>query len=232
MNDILCVIPAIAMGACLPATLMVLMIFSKKRSLISFNSFFHGMGTFLFSLVAVFILVLLFGKAVVPTLSISGEADADVYIYVGAAIILLLFYLVSEALKIFSFKTALKSEKKLYAGTAFGCGFILAQNLLIFGLVFVGELDLGQSFAFGFLMLLTGVIYLSVATVSYRIAKEKQYLAGSAIAILYYLLFMAMILFSNVYVTYISFAIVFAFVMVVAYIVLPLPFKKKDGNAV
>lgn len=227
MNNVFLVVPSIALGAFVPAILMVLMIFSKNRSKVSFNSFWHGLASFFFTIIAVLVLFLMFGRVLVPSINVTEEADANVYIYVGAAIILALFWLVSEALKLFSFTTALKSERNMFAGTAFGCGFVLAQNLLVFGLVFLGEFDLSQSLGFGVLMLLTGLIYLLVSTIAYRLVTEQHRFAGGAIAVLYFLMFMVMVLFSNVYVTYTFFAMVLIFMLVVAYITLPLPFKKE-----
>lgn len=221
--------PSLLMGAVIPCFVLFALFFSKKRKQTNFTAALYGFGTFFVSLAAVALLVLIISRIFLPSITISSESDADAYIYVGGGIVLLLFYLVSEALKLISFDTVLRSEKQEFAGLTFGSGFILAQNLLIIGLIFAGEVDISQSIAFGLLMLISGIIYILISTVGYQFAVEKQKFAGSAVAFAYFLLFAVMLIFSNVYITYGFIGAVLLFVLIVAYVVLPLPFKKQKG---
>lgn len=222
--------PSLLMGAIIPCCVLFALFFSKSRKQTNFTAALYGFGSFFVSLVAVALLVLIISQLFLPSISISSESDADVYIYVGGGIILLLFYLASEALKLVSFDTVLHSEKTKFAGLTYGAGFILAQNLLIIGLIFAGEVDISQSIAFGLLMLISGIIYILISTVGYQFVIEKQKFAGCAVAISYFLLFAVMLIFSNVYITYGFIAAVLLFVLMVAYVVLPLPFKKKGAD--
>lgn len=224
------ILPAILMGAAIPCCVLLLLLFSKKRKETAFKAVLYGFGTFFFVLLFLGIALILFSQSFLTAITISSESDADVYVLTGGVILLLLFYLGSEALKQASYRSVLKSERKSYGGLTFGSGFILAQNLLIFVLIYTGEIDWSQAMVFGLLMLISSVIYLLVSVIGYQLAMEKHYLSGSAVALSYYLMFAVMLLFSNVYVTYGFIAAVLAFNLVIAYFVLPLPFKRKKEN--
>lgn len=224
--------PSMLLGAVIPCVVLLALFLSKKRKEVAFVPVMYGFGTFFVVLVAVAVLLLIVSQLFLSSVSISSESDADSYLYIGGAIILLLFWLGSEFLKSISFDTVAKTEKSAYAGLTFGCGFILAQNLLIFGLIYAGEIDMSQSLAFGLLMLISGVIYILISAVGHQLALEKQRYAGAAIAISYFLMFAVMLIFANIYVTYVFIGAVLVFNLVVAYITLPLPFKKKKGDTV
>lgn len=232
LNNLIYIWPALLMGAIIPAGVLLTLFFSKKKKEISFKSALYGFGTFFVVLAAVAVLLLVLAQVFLTGVSISAEADANSYIYMGGAVVLLLFWLLSEVLKAISFDNAMKSEQKEEAGLAFGSGFILAQNLLIFGLIFLGELDMSQAMAFGLLMLMSGGIYILVSAVGYRMAQEKQRYAGAAVALSYFALFAVMLIFSNVYITYGCLAAVLVFNLIIAYLTLPLPFKKKKEGSV
>lgn len=223
--------PSILMGAVIPCVVLIALLCTNKRKQTSFVPVLYGFGTFFVTLVAVAVLMLVLSQIFLPSIAISSEADADIYIYVGGAIILLLFFFCSEALKMISYQTVLKGEKKEFAGLTFGSGFILAQNLLILGLIYAGEVDLSQALTFGLLMLISGVIYLLISAIGYQLHAEGQRYAGAAVGISYYLMFAAMLIFSNIYVTYSFVTAVLIFNLVIAYFVLPLPFKKKGEDA-
>ena len=223
--------PALFMGALLPAATLLALFFSKKRKEVSFKSALYGFGTFFVVIAGVAVLLLMFAQGFLSGVKITAEADANTYIYAIGGIVLVLFWLLSEVLKSISFETAIKSERKSFAGLTFGCGFILAQNCLIFGLLFIGELDIEQAFAFGIMMMISGVVYLLNASSGYQMALEKQRYAGAAISLSYFALFAVMLIFSNVTITYTCVGAVLLFNLVIAYITLPLPFKKKkEGN--
>lgn len=223
--------PSILMGAVIPCLVLIALLCSKKRKQISFMPVLYGFGTLFVTLAVVAVLVLVLSQFFFTSIAVSSESDANVYIYVGGGIVLLLFYLCSETLRTVSYQTVLRSEKKEYAGLTFGCGFILAQNLLILGLIYAGDVDMNQSLAFGLLMLISGVIYLLISAIGYQLNLEDQRYAGAAVGISYYLMLAAMLIFSNVYVTYSVVAAVLIFNLVISYFVLPLPFKKKGGQA-
>ena len=232
LNNIAYVWPALLLGALVPCGVLLTLFFSKKKKEIAFKSALHGFGTFFVVLAAVAILLLVISQIFLSNVTVSAESDANTYIYVGGGIVLLLFWLISELLKVISFDAIQKTEKTEQAGLTFGSGFILAQNFLIFGLIYIGEIDVSHSLAFGLLMLFSGVIYILISAVGYQLSREKQRYAGAAIAISYFLLFAVMLFFSNVYITYGFIAAVLVFNLVVAYITLPLPFKKKKEGSV
>ncbi len=232
LNNIGYIWPALFMGALIPCGILLTLFFSKKKKQVAFTSALHGFGTFFVVLAAVAILLLIISRMFLTNVVISAESDANTYIYVGGGIVLLLFWLFSELLKGISFDTILKTEKTEFAGLTFSSGFILAQNLLVFGLIYIGEIDMSHALAFGLMMLISGVIYILVSAVGYQLALEKQRYAGGAIALSYFLLFAVMLFFSNVYITYGFVAAVLIFNLVVAYITLPLPFKKKKEGSV
>jgi len=232
LNNLAYVWPALLMGAVIPCGVLLTLFFSKKKKQVAFTSALHGFGTFFVVLAAVAVLLLIISRIFLSNLTISAESDANTYIYVGGGIVLLLFWLISEFLKTISFDTAKKAEKNEFAGLTFGSGFVLAQNSLIFGLIYIGEIDITHALAFGIMMLISGVIYIIISAVGYQMALDKQRFAGAAIAISYFLLFAVMLFFSNVIVTYCFVAAVLVFNLLVAYITLPLPFKKKKEETV
>ena len=162
--------PSILMGALIPCAVLLIMLLGKKRAMISFKPVAYGFASFFAGLIFVAVLLLIVAQFFFPSISTSAAADANGYILAGGIVVLVLFYLATEALKYFSFRSALASEKPEGAGLTFGCGFILAQNLLIVGLLYGGEMDMLQMIGFGILMLISGVIYLLIsAGVTYLI---------------------------------------------------------------
>ena len=90
-----------------------------------------------------------------------------------------------------------------------------------------GEMDLAQSLVFGLFMIISGVIYILLSLIGYQLKKEGNWKAGSAIAIVYYLILAIMLVVANVYVTYITIAAVLIFIIALGYFMLP---KKGKEN--
>lgn len=222
--------PSVLMGALIPCGVLLLLYFSKKRKEIAFKATLFGFATFLLTLVVDVVLIIVAAQLFLPAIAVSNQSDANVYIYVGGSLALLVFYLVAEAIKYFTFESLKKQERQKYAGLTFGCGFILAQNLLILGLIYTGDIDVNQSLGFGVLMLISGIVYLLVSAIGYQLVLERHKLIGPVLALSYYLMFAVMLLFANVYITYAFVAAVLIFNAIMGYILLPLPFKKKGEN--
>lgn len=189
---------SIVMGIAVPVAALLFLFFSKQRSRTSFISVMYGVGTFLFTIVAIVIAILVFGQIFPINLVVDDNSDPLKYVYIGGAVVLGLFYLFSEGLKLASFQSVKKSDRTENAGITFGCGFVLAQNLLIFGLLYYNDkIDLAQGFVFGGLMMVSGLIYLILSIIGYRFFVDGQKLAGSAISFIYYLMFMLVLLISK-----------------------------------
>ncbi len=218
--------PSILMGAAIPCGVLLALLLSKQRKKTSFKPVGYGFATFFASLVLVGILLLVVGQFFLPSISASAASDANSYILIGGVIVLILFYLSSEALKHFSFRSIVKNEKDANAGLTFGSGFILAQNLLIVGLIYINQMDMMQMVGFGVLMIISGVIYLLNSGISYMLMREGSWLAGAAITLSYFLIFAVMLIFSNMYVTYGFVAAVLIFNLILGYVLL-----KKEANA-
>ena len=88
---------------------------------------------------------------------------------------------------------------------------------MIVGLIYAGEVDTSQMLVFGLLMVICGVIYLLNSNLCYSLACEGNWQTGSATAISYYLILAVMLLFANVYVAYITIALVLAFNLVITF---------------
>lgn len=209
--------PSILMGALIPAIALGVLFFSKKRKTTAFKAVLYGAATFFASLAIVAVLLLALAQFFMPMITVSQASNANSYIFIFGIIVLLLFYGSSEALKQFSFRSIIKTEKAEYAGLTFGCGFILAQNLLIIGLIYAGEVDTSQMLVFGLLMIICGVIYLLNSNLCYSLTREGNWLTGSATALSYYLILAVMLLFANVYVAYITVALVLLFNLIATY---------------
>lgn len=222
--------PSLIMGAIIPCGVLLALYLMPKRKEIAFNAALYGFATFFIGLVAVAVVLLLVVQLFLPTIAISDVTDADVYIYVGGSLALLLFYLIAETVKYFTFQSTLKQECNKMAGLTFGSGFILGQNLLIFGLVFATEIDLMQAVGFGVLMLISGMIYILLSAIGYQLVKEGHRIVGSVLAISYYLMFAVMLLFANIYITYGFVVAVLLFNLIMGYVLLPSPFKKDKGG--
>lgn len=218
--------PSILMGCLIPVATLCLLLFSKNRKVVAFKAVLYGFATFFASLAVVAVLLLALAQLFMPTITASQASDANTYIYTAGIVILLLFYIVSEALKQVSFRSVIKSEMNEYAGLTFGCGFILAQNLLIVGLIYSGDIDMMQLIGFGLLMVVCGVIYLLNSALCYSLTREGSWLTGSATAISYYLILAVMLIFANIYVAYISVACVLAFNIAIGYYM-----RSKKGGA-
>ncbi len=224
--------PSILMGGLIPLLTLGVLFFSKKRKATAFKVVLYGMATFFASLAIVAVLLLTLAQFFMPVISASQASNANSYIYTFGIIVLLLFYGSSEALKQFSFRSVIKTEKAEHAGLTFGCGFILAQNLLIVGLIYAGEVDTLQMLVFGILMIISGVIYLLNSNLCYSLTCEGNWQTGSATALSYYLILAVMLLFANAYVAYIAVALVLAFnVAATYYIRSRRPEKEGEKNA-
>lgn len=221
--------PSILMGASIPCITLLGLLFSKVRKKVAFKAVLYGFATFFASLAVVAVFLLMFAQFFMPVITAADAAKANSYIYIGGMLILILFYISSEALKQISYRSIVKTEKYEFAGLTFGCGFILAQNLLVIGLIYSGEMDTMQTLGFGFLMVICGVIYFLNATLGFLLMKEGNWLTGAAAAGSYFLILAVMLIFANVIVTYISLAVVLLFNLAIGYFLLPLPFKK-DGK--
>ncbi len=208
---------SILMGGIIPLLTLGVLFFSKKRKSAAFKAVLYGMATFFASLAIVVVLLLTLAQFFMPMISASQASNANSYIYTFGVIVLLLFYASSEALKQFSFRSVMKTEKSEYAGLTFGCGFILGQNLLIVGLIYAGDVDQLQMLAFGILMIISGVIYLLNSNLCYALTREGNWQTGSATALSYYLILAVMLLFANAYVAYIAVALVLAFNVAATY---------------
>ena len=222
--------PSIIMGSVVPMIVLLALFLSKKRKSVPFATVFYGFGTFLLVLVGVAILTLLLSNAFQPSISVSNVEEADQYIYIGGILILLSFYAGSEVIRMLTFKSFVNTEKNEGVGLTYGSGFILAQNLLILGLASSAKLDYTQSVAFGILMVISGVVYILNSAIGYQLVQTSHQWIGFSAAASYYLMFAVMILFANIYVTYIFVFLVLLFNAVVAYKLLPLPFKKKGAE--
>lgn len=224
LYNLLKVLPSILMGAAIPVGILLFLFFSKSRNKTAFKGALYGFGSFFGALGLIFLVLLIILQF--ATIAVSVESNYNSYIYIGGCLILLAYYLITEVLKYFSFRAILKEEKNEHAGITFGCGFILAQNLLILGLRYIVELKGMETLFFGIMMIISAVIYTLITTVSYAMMREGQPIAAGALSAAYFLIYAIMLIFSNVVVTYVTVAIVLLFVLVVAYATLPLPFKK------
>ncbi len=218
--------PSILMGAVIPFTVLLVLYCSKVRKEVAFQSVLHGFVTFLLALVVDAVLIVVAAQVFLPAIAVSDQSSANTYIYIGGSLALLIFYLCTEAIKFFTYGNLASLDKKRYAGLTFGCGFILAQNLLIIGLIYVGEIDMSQALGFGVLMLISAVIYLLISEIGYQLVLEHHRVVSPVLALSYYLMFVVMLLFANVYITYGFIAAVLVFNLIMAYVLLPLPFKK------
>ena len=210
--------PSILMGAVIPCAVLLVLIFGKQRKKTAFKVVGYGFATFFAALVLVGLLSLAVGAIFLPSISASASEDANGYIFAAGGIILALFYVCTEVLKHFSFRSAINGEKDANAGLTFGCGFILAQNLLIVGLIYISEMDMMQMIGFGLLMIISGVIYLLNSAIGYALTREGSWLSGAAMAVSYFLIFAVMLIFANIYVTYGFVAAVLIFNLVLGYI--------------
>lgn len=225
------ILPSLLLGAAVPLAVILCLSFSKARKNLSYSAVFYGIATFFASLALVAVLLITVAPLLVGSISISDQGTGNRVVTLGGCLILLVFYLFSELLRFFSYSTALKKEgKNRFVGFLFGSGFILAQNLLVLGLTYTGAFTLGQAIGFGVLMLICGVIYVLASEIAYQVMVDGYKYVGNAIAFAYYLLLASMLIFANVVVTYLVTALVLGFMLVMAYVLLPHPFKKKGGQ--
>ena len=222
--------PSILMGALIPCAVILALCISKNRGKVPFVTIFYGFATFFIVLLGVGLILVILSQTLLPAIALSSEADGDRYIYIGGIIVLAVFYLASEFLKQGTFMSCSRHEKKnRFVGLTFGSGFILAQNLLVLGLVYTSKLTARQSLVFGLLMLICGVIYLLISSIGYQLILEGHRYVGLSLSASYYLMLAVMLIFSNVVITYSFVARVLIFNLVMGYVLLPLPFKKKGA---
>lgn len=214
-------------GAIVPIGLVAYCFVSEKRKQVSFKSLMYGFGSFFAALGFLFLVFLFLTNVMSVTLSTADDSSLNTYLYAGGCVILLVFYLITEALRIIFYKVALKSESAEYGGALYGSGFVLAQNFLVLILCQLAELKGLAAVLFGVLMLISSVVYIMISILAYHMTREGQKIAGSALAFVYFLMYGIMLIVANVVVTYVMFALVVAFVMLLAYFTLPLPFKKE-----
>ncbi len=227
MNLFVDILLPFIVGALVPIGLLIYCFFAKNRQNISFKSFFYGFGSFFAALGFIFIVFLLITNVMSVSISVSDESSVNTYLYIGGAVILLVYYLVTEVLRVISYRMVLKSEANDYAGALFGSGFVFAQNFLVLILCQMAELKGVAALLFGVLMLISSLIYIMISVLAYHMVRDGQMISGSVLAVIYYVMYVVMLTVANVVVTYVMFALVLAFIMLLAYFTLPLPFKKE-----
>lgn len=225
------ILPAVLMGALIPLVGILAPTLSSARKKCYFPLIFFGFATFFVALAFVGVSLLVLAQGLLATVSVT-PADGDRVVMLGGCIVLLVFYLATEALRYFSYKAALKKEEKdRFGGILFGSGFVFAQDLLVLGIAATGEFTLSQAMGFGVLMLICGVIYLLLSEISFHTIADGHPIAGSAIASVYFILLAIMLVFANVFVTYVFVGLALLFALLMGYVILPLPFKKKGGES-
>ncbi len=221
------ILPSVGIGAAVPLAVILILAFSPVRKKAPYSLIFQGFATFFVSLLLVAVLLLTVAQSLLSTISISTQAAGDRAVMIGGCLVLLIFYLVSELLKFFSYKGALKKEEKRFCGgLLFGCGFILAQNLLVMGLALSEAFTVAQALGFGVLMLICSIIYLLISEIGYQACKDGHPYVGGALASVYFALLAVMLVFASVVITYLFLAFALIFVLIMGYVLLPLPFKK------
>ena len=225
------ILPGVVMGALIPLAVILVLALTPARKKVYFPMIFFGFATFFASLVLVGIALLLMAQSVFSVASVS-PSDGDRVVMIGGTIVLLAFYLITELLRYFSYKSVLKKEEKYrYGGLLFGAGFVLAQDLLVLGIAATGEFSLAEALGFGVLMLICGLIYLLISEIGYHTAADGHPFAGSAIASVYFILLAVMLIFANMVVTYVFVGLALAFSLLMGYFLLPFKKQAKEERA-
>ncbi len=224
--------PSLLMGAVIPCTILLVLLLRKDHNEVPFVTVAYGFLAFVGVFVFVAVILMILFATVIPTITIQQESDSTNIIRWGGSVVLLLFYVLAELVKQFCFISYDQAaEKNRFVGLSYASGFILGQNLLILGVIYVSNVDMKQTLAFGVLMIISGMIYTVVSEIGYQLIREKHRYVGVALSGSYYLMFMVMLIFANIYATYFFVFAVLIFNLVMAYVLLPLPFKKK-GEAI
>lgn len=223
--------PSILMGALVPGLVLLALSLSKVRKQTYFFPVLQGFATFFMVLIVVAILAVVAAQTMLPSISVNSDTGTDI-VKIGGTLILILFYLGSEAVKQWSFASCSKREtQNRFVGLTFGSGFILAQNLLVLGLIYnISDFSYNESLAFGFLMVISGIIYILISEIGYQLVLENYRYVGAALAASYFLIPIVMLLFTNMIFTYVTVALALVFNLIMGFVLLPLPFKKKEGG--
>ena len=223
------IVPAMLMGAILPLLGIAVVALTPARKNTYFPLIFFGIAAFFVSLAVVAVALLVLARGLLASISVTAT-EGDRVVMIGGCLVLVFFYIVTEGLRYFSYKSALKKKEKIgFGGLLYGCGFVLAQDLLVLGIASTGEFSLSQALGFGVLMMICGAIYLLLSEISFYTTAEGHPLVGSAIASAYFILLAVMLVFANVVITYVVVGLALAFALLMGYVLLPLPFKKKGG---
>ncbi len=198
--------PALLIGVAIPFAVIITLLALKKKYKTAFKPVIFGFLSFFIALVIAAIILLILAQAFLG--SSTNQTDANRYLYIGAMVALVLIYGVSEALKQITFRSVLKGERVAFAGLTFGSGFVLAQNLLVLLLLYSSKMNLKEMLAFGVIMVISGVLYLSISEIGYMLTRAGQWRIAVAMGAFYYAIFAVMFLFANVYVTYAAIALV------------------------
>ena len=185
------------LGLLLPlVTLVFMVIMNGKKRKVSFDTFFYGIGSFLGSMVAVFISFIILQSVLSSALSVEDYTDGFTLVSIIFSALIAVLCLFCESLKMVTIKHFSTDDKKSFLPSlGFSAGVITAQSGVFFVALNIFE-DTSAMFALftGAFIMITGVVYY---VLSY--AAEVSLLSGSkgaayGVSAFYYLMWIGAVL--------------------------------------
>lgn len=186
-------------GMLLPAVVIIVLMFLKKRKNVAFDSISYGFVAFFASIVAVFVAFTMLNSLFLSNITFDAEkmdSGLTVAAPVFSAMILVLFA-VCEISKIKTIQKFSASEtKNKHSGVGFAIGILIAQNAVVFAALNMLEFNMYDDFEItagfalfsGAMILVTGIMYTALSYASEVIIEEGGKTAPAyALSLIYYL---------------------------------------------
>ena len=182
------------LGLLIPVAIIIYMIIMRKKKPSAYDTIGYGFVSFFASIVSVFIILILLNSLFFKYVKFENQEDGMLVVGIIGTIIIAIIYFICESIKYFTFRTVMEKEKNYEnAGLGFAAGVIIAQSAAAFIISNIAKFDAYISLFTGAMVLGTGIIYVMLSIVGYRLVLEGYkgpYFFISTIYYLYYILVM------------------------------------------
>lgn len=189
---------ALPFGLIMPLAIIIYFCVSKKRKQIAVDSAAYGLGGFLASVVAAFVVFIVFNALFLSSVKFDDDASGLKIAGTIISILILILFIVCESFKMMTVNKFLKDEKKnILSGIGYSAGVVLAQNLLVFiALNIFSNYEMNESYAIfsGAFVFVTSIMYTALSVAAEIMLRDGYKYPAYGVSFVYYLYWIAAVL--------------------------------------
>lgn len=185
---------SLPLGLLIPVAIIIYMIITRKKKPSAYNTVGYGFVSFFAAIISVFVILAILNGLFFNSMTFENQDDGMILVGIIGAVIIVIMYFICETMKYITFCNVLEKENnKENAGLGFAAGVIIAQTAVIFIISNVAYFDMYLSLFSGAMVLGTGVIYVLLSLIGYKLVSgnyKGPYFFLSSIYYIYYMLVM------------------------------------------